>query len=161
MDGWLHDYHMHVWWELVWSAALPHRSCHFLKNVLVGNHVQGGVSEWQIQENRRFAYMFSSLKSAAYPFALLQFCSLHLYIGFQGCLIITWQITCTNAFLRGYAKSGGTTGSKGHQLILLARLILALVKVFSRASHDLETSPIDLGGCPLFSHISFLLRNFN
>ena len=44
----------------------------------------------------------------------------------------------------GYVR-GGMTGSKGHKLlILLTRLILALVKVFSRARR--ETSPINLGG---------------
>ena len=44
---------------------------------------------------------------------------------------------------------GGTTGSKGHKLVLFARLILAFVKVFSRARRDFETSPIDLGGTSL------------
>ena len=44
---------------------------------------------------------------------------------------------------------GGTTGSKGHKLILLARLILGLVKVISRDTRDfLKLAPSIQGGCP-------------
>ena len=43
-----------------------------------------------------------------------------------------------------YFRTGGTTESKGHKLILLGRLILALVKVLAGLDVIFETIPREM-----------------